>query len=70
MVNIDRLLAISRKEVIQLRRDTRSLTLAFMLPMFLLILFGYAITWDVEHIPTAVVDQDQIGRASCRERVL
>jgi ABC-2 type transport system permease protein len=63
IVNLHRLLAVSRKEVIQLRRDTRSLTLAFLLPMFLLILFGYAITWDVEHIPTAVVDQDRSARS-------
>ncbi|MBI3608924.1 MAG: ABC transporter permease [Nitrospirae bacterium] len=63
LVNLNRLLAISRKEVIQLRRDTRSLILAFLLPMFLLILFGYAITWDVKNIPTAVVDQDRSARS-------
>lgn len=59
MINRTRLLAIARKEVIQLRRDTRSLMLAFLLPVLLLILFGYAISWDVNHIPMAVVDQDR-----------
>jgi ABC-2 type transport system permease protein len=54
-----RLLAIARKEVLQLRRDPRSLALAFLLPVMLLILFGYAITWDVDEIVLAVVDQDQ-----------
>jgi ABC-2 type transport system permease protein len=58
-----RLLAVARKEVIQLRRDPRSLALAFALPLLLLILFGYAITWDVNHIATAVLDQDRSARS-------
>ncbi|HEX7077538.1 MAG TPA: ABC transporter permease [Candidatus Eisenbacteria bacterium] len=58
MLNRTRLLAIARKEVIQLSRDTRSLLLAFFLPTILLVLFGYAITSDVRNIATAVVDQD------------
>jgi ABC-2 type transport system permease protein len=63
MFNVRRLLAVSRKEVLQLRRDFRSLLLAFLLPAILLILFGYAITWDVADIPTAVVDQDRSARS-------
>lgn len=63
MVNLGRLLAISRKEVIQLRRDVRSLLLAFLLPVLLLVLFGYAITWDVKDITTAVLDQDRSARS-------
>ena len=58
-----RLLAMARKETIQLRRDTRSLLLAFLLPALLLIIFGYAITWDVTNIPTAVLDQDHSARS-------
>jgi ABC-2 type transport system permease protein len=58
-----RLWAMARKEVIQLRRDTRSLALAFVLPVLLVVLFGYAITWDVDDIATAVVDQDQSSRS-------
>ena len=53
-----RLAAVARKEVIQLRRDRRSLGLAFALPLLLLVLFGYAITTDVEHVTTAIVDRD------------
>jgi len=52
-----RLLAVSRKEAIQLRRDLRSLLLAFLLPIFLIIFFGYAITYDVKNIEMAVLDQ-------------
>ncbi|MEW6681354.1 MAG: ABC transporter permease [Nitrospirota bacterium] len=66
-MNLRRLLAISRKEVLQLRRDTRSLLLAFLLPVVLLVLFGYAITWDVDHISTAVRDED--GSAQSRELI-
>lgn len=54
-----RLLAVARKEWIQLRRDPRSLALAFALPVLLLVLFGYAITWDVRNIDMVVVDQDR-----------
>lgn len=53
-----RLLAISRKEWIQLRRDPRSMLLAFALPLFLLIFFGYAISWDVDDLELAVLDRD------------
>ncbi|MGE5176427.1 MAG: ABC transporter permease [Hyphomicrobiales bacterium] len=58
MLNRTRLLAVARKEVIQLSRDPRSLLLAFFLPTLLLVLFGYAITSDVRNIAAAVVDQD------------
>ncbi len=56
--SIARLWAIARKEALQLRRDARSLGLAFVLPVIMLVLFGYAITTDVEHITTAIVDRD------------
>jgi ABC-2 type transport system permease protein len=55
---LTRLVAVARKEVLQLRRDARSLGLAFVLPLLLLLLFGYGITTDVEHIRTAIVDRD------------
>lgn len=62
-----RLLAIAKKEARQLRRDRRSLLLAFLLPLLLLVLFGYAISWDVRDIALAVVDHD--GTAKSRELV-
>jgi ABC-2 type transport system permease protein len=58
-----RLLAVARKEALQFRRDRRSLTLAFALPLLLLLIFGYAITWDVEDIPMAVLDHDSSARS-------
>jgi ABC-2 type transport system permease protein len=56
---IRRLRAMARKEAIQLRRDPRSLALAFLLPILMLILFGYAITLDVRNIRLAVVDRSR-----------
>jgi len=54
-----RLLAMARKEWIQLRRDPRSLILAFLFPVLLLVFFGYAIVWDVDNLSLAVLDQDR-----------
>lgn len=56
-MNLARLWAVSRKETIQLRRDARSLALAFLLPLALILFFGYAITFDVHDIRLAVADQ-------------
>ncbi len=63
MLRPRRLFAVARKEVIQLRRDVRSLLLAFLLPVLLTVLFGYAISWDVTDIPVAVLDQDRSARS-------
>ena len=65
MIALDRvrLAAIARKELLQLRRDPRSLILAFLLPVLLLVFFGYAISWDVTNIRLAVLDQDHSQRA-------
>ncbi|MGD8699276.1 MAG: ABC transporter permease [Gemmatimonadales bacterium] len=58
-MNIARLLAMSRKEWIQLRRDPRSLIMGFVLPIFLILFFGYAISLDVKNIELAVLDESQ-----------
>ena len=50
---------MARKEWIQLRRDKRSVILAFALPFMLLIFLGYAISFDVDDIEVAVLDEDQ-----------
>lgn len=54
-----RLLAMARKEAIQLRRDPRSLAMAFVVPAVLIVVFGYMISFDVRDIRTAVLDRDQ-----------
>ena len=50
--------AIARKEYYHLIRDFRSLYLAFCIPLLLILLFGYALSLDVENIPTVVIDHD------------
>ncbi len=57
-LSMGRLGAVARKEWLQLRRDPRSMALAFLMPLMLLLFFGYAITWDVKDIRLALVDQD------------
>lgn len=54
-----RLAALVRKEFIHIRRDPRSLAMAFLMPLILLVLFGYAITMDIENLDVAVYDQDR-----------
>ncbi len=58
-----RMLAMASKEWIQIRRDGRSLGLAFALPAILLYLFGVAITTDVTNIKMAVLDRDHTVRS-------
>ena len=52
-----RLLAIARKEFLHIRRDPRSMGMAVAIPMLLILLFGYALTLDVDNVPIAVWDQ-------------
>lgn len=54
-----RIRAVARKEFIHIIRDPRSLGMAIAIPMLLLILFGYALTLDVDNVPVLVWDQSQ-----------
>jgi ABC-2 type transport system permease protein len=56
-MNLRRLWAVARKEAIHLRRDPRSLILAIGIPMLMIVLFGYALTLDVDRVPFVVWDQ-------------
>ncbi|HEU4949437.1 MAG TPA: ABC transporter permease [Candidatus Deferrimicrobiaceae bacterium] len=56
-MNLRRLLAVARKEFLHIRRDPRSLGMAIAIPMLLILLFGYALTLDVDNVPIAVWDQ-------------
>ncbi len=61
---IRRTLAVAVKELLQLRRDWRtSLTLLGM-PIVLLLIYGYALSFDVRDVRLAVIDQD--GTAASR----
>jgi len=50
---------IVKKEFIQIRRDPKMLRIVLVAPVFQLIIFGYAVTTDIKHVPTAVVDADR-----------
>jgi len=58
-MNLRRLGAIFRKEALHILRDVRSLIAALLVPVSMLLLFGYALTLDVDRVPTAVQDLDQ-----------
>lgn len=59
MLSLRRMRAVARKEWIQLRRDPRSMVLAFGMPVMMLVFFGYAISWDIRDLQLAVLDQDR-----------
>ncbi|AFM39825.1 ABC-type multidrug transport system, permease component [Desulfosporosinus acidiphilus SJ4] len=54
-----RFLAVLKKEFIHILRDRASLIMAIAMPLGMLLLFGYAVNTDVEHLPTVVWDQSQ-----------
>jgi ABC-2 type transport system permease protein len=54
-----RVWAVSRKELVHIMRDPRSLAMAIAIPMLLLVLFGYALTLDVDNVPLFIWDQSE-----------
>jgi len=59
VIRLHRLLAVARKEWIHVLRDWRSLLLTLGTPLFLLLLFAYALTLDVDNVPLVVWDQSR-----------
>jgi ABC-2 type transport system permease protein len=52
-------LAVARKELRQILRDRRTLMILLFIPVFFLLLFGYALNFDIRHVPFAVEDNDR-----------
>ncbi len=50
-----RLRGLIRKEFLQVLRDPSSIAIAFLMPMLLLLLFGYGVSLDAENVPVALV---------------
>jgi ABC-2 type transport system permease protein len=50
-----RLSGLVRKEFLQIVRDPSSIAIAFLMPIFLLLLFGYGVSLDADHVPIALV---------------
>ncbi len=50
--------AMATKEAAHIRRDPQTLAMALAMPVGLLLLFGYGVTFDLERLPLVMVDQD------------
>lgn len=58
-MNARRVKAVAKKECLHLLRDPRALGVGVAVPMLLLLLFGYALTLDVDRVPLVVWDQSR-----------
>ena len=52
-------IAVARKEFRQIWRDTRTLVILLFVPAFFLLLYGYALNFDIRHVRLAVDDRDR-----------
>jgi len=57
-VSLTRLLVMAKKEVIQILRDPRSLAIVILMPVVLVLLFGYGVNLDQKGLPVYVYDED------------
>jgi ABC-2 type transport system permease protein len=57
-MSLTRLLAIARKEIVQILRDARSLIIVVLMPAVLVLLFGYGVNLDLKGLPVYVFDRD------------
>jgi ABC-2 type transport system permease protein len=55
---VRRVWAIASKESAHIRRDPRTMYMALGMPVVMVILFGFGIRFDVDHVPVAFVDED------------
>jgi ABC-2 type transport system permease protein len=60
---VRRLVAVVTKEIRQVRRDPFSLIMLIGLPAFMLVLYGFALNFDVRHVRLAVQDRDRSARS-------
>jgi len=56
---IDTILTLSKKEFKQIYRDKRTMYTLIFIPSFMLVMFGYALNFDIKHVPMAVYDMDR-----------
>jgi ABC-2 type transport system permease protein len=57
-MNWNRLLAMASKEVIQIKRDARSIAIVIAMPLVMMLAFGYGVSFDTKHIPVYVFDME------------
>jgi ABC-2 type transport system permease protein len=61
LASLRRILALIRKELLAILSDPRSRYTVFVPPVLQCLIFGYAATYDLSHVPYAVLDQDRSG---------
>jgi len=59
IISPSRFMALVRKEIHQMLRDRSNLLVGLLLPVILILLFGYGLSFDVRHAPVAVVMDDR-----------
>ena len=59
-----------RKEFYHIFRDARTTMILLLMPVILIILFGYAITTEIKRVPIAIFDQSRDDRPLECQRVL
>jgi ABC-2 type transport system permease protein len=57
-MSFTRFLAVARKEVVQILRDSRSLIIVVIMPVVLVLLFGYGVSLDLKGLPVYVYDRE------------
>ncbi|MBI4816462.1 MAG: ABC transporter permease [Deltaproteobacteria bacterium] len=58
-----RVLALAHKEALHLVRDPQALWMAIGMPILLVVLFGYAVSFDLDYVEIAVVDRDRTAES-------
>jgi ABC-2 type transport system permease protein len=53
-----RVFAMTAKEATHIRRDPQTIVMALVMPVLMLLLFGFGVTFDLEHLPIVAVDLD------------
>ena len=61
LASLLRILALTRKELLAVLKDRRSRNSLLLPPMVQTLIFGYAATYDLNHVAYAVLDQDHSG---------
>jgi ABC-2 type transport system permease protein len=59
MTTLWKALAVARKETRQISRDRRTLLILLFVPAFFLLVYGYALNFDIRHVAVAVQDNDR-----------
>jgi len=62
-MSLTRFVAVAKKEIVQVVRDTRSLIIVLIMPVVLVLLFGYGVSLDLKHLPIYVYDRDGSQRS-------